>query len=89
MSEKPVTHISYEDQGHKGRFVARIDGSAPPPGTAVHQAGESQAVGEVVDAVADGAGAIATIVLQLAARDAALSVEGSAAAVHILSGPPV
>jgi predicted GNAT family acetyltransferase len=26
MSEKPVTQISYEDQGHKGRFVARIDG---------------------------------------------------------------
>lgn len=23
---KPVVRISYEDQGHKGRFVARIDG---------------------------------------------------------------
>ena len=26
MTEKPAVQISYEDQGHKGRFVARIDG---------------------------------------------------------------
>lgn len=26
MAEKPAVQISYEDQGHKGRFVARIDG---------------------------------------------------------------
>lgn len=26
MTEKPAVRISYEDQGHKGRFVARIDG---------------------------------------------------------------
>jgi predicted GNAT family acetyltransferase len=26
MTEKSAVRISYEDQGHKGRFVARIDG---------------------------------------------------------------
>jgi predicted GNAT family acetyltransferase len=26
MTEKPAVRISYEDRGHKGRFVARIDG---------------------------------------------------------------
>ena len=26
MTEKPAAQISYEDQGHKGRFVARVDG---------------------------------------------------------------
>jgi predicted GNAT family acetyltransferase len=28
MTEKPAVHISYEDKGHKGRFVARIIGVA-------------------------------------------------------------
>jgi len=26
MTEKPAARISYEDRGHKGRFVARVDG---------------------------------------------------------------
>lgn len=26
MTEKPVVRISYEDKGHKGRFVARVNG---------------------------------------------------------------
>ncbi len=26
MTEKSVARISYEDRGHKGRFVARVDG---------------------------------------------------------------
>ena len=26
MINKPATQISYEDRGHKGRFVARVDG---------------------------------------------------------------
>lgn len=26
MTEKLAARISYEDQGHKGRFVARVDG---------------------------------------------------------------
>ncbi len=26
MAEKLATRISYEDHGHKGRFVARVDG---------------------------------------------------------------
>lgn len=26
MTEKPAAQISYEDQGHKGRFVARVEG---------------------------------------------------------------
>lgn len=28
MTEKPAVQISYEDKGHKGRFVARINGVA-------------------------------------------------------------
>lgn len=28
MTDKPAVRISYEDKGHKGRFVARIDGVA-------------------------------------------------------------
>lgn len=28
MTEKPSIQISYEDRGHKGRFVARINGVA-------------------------------------------------------------
>ncbi|MGI6246868.1 MAG: GNAT family N-acetyltransferase [Pseudochelatococcus sp.] len=27
MTEKPAVRISYEDQGHKGRFAARVDGA--------------------------------------------------------------
>lgn len=26
MTSKPTAQISYEDRGHKGRFVARVDG---------------------------------------------------------------
>ena len=26
MTTKPAAQISYEDRGHKGRFVARVDG---------------------------------------------------------------
>ncbi|MFC3061395.1 GNAT family N-acetyltransferase [Paenirhodobacter populi] len=26
MTEKPAVRISYEDQGHKGRFAARLEG---------------------------------------------------------------
>lgn len=26
MTEKPAVRLSYEDRGHKGRFVARVDG---------------------------------------------------------------
>ena len=28
MTEKPAIHMSYEDKGHKGRFVARVNGVA-------------------------------------------------------------
>ena len=28
MTEKPAIQILYQDQGHKGRYVARIDGIA-------------------------------------------------------------
>jgi folate-binding Fe-S cluster repair protein YgfZ len=81
-----VARLHYLGQLKRRMFVARIDGAVPPPASAVHQDGDSQAVGEIVDAVADRDGALATVVLQLTARDAALSVEG--APVHILSGPP-
>ncbi|HET8881770.1 MAG TPA: hypothetical protein VFM56_06295, partial [Solimonas sp.] len=52
-----VARLHYLGQLKRRMFVARIDGAAPPPGSAVHQDGDSQAVGEIVDAVADRDGA--------------------------------
>jgi len=81
-----VARLHYLGQLKRRMFVARIDGPVPPSGSAVHADGDSQATGEIVDAVADRDGALATVVLQLAARDAALSVDG--ARLHIIGGPP-
>lgn len=83
-----IARLHYLGTLKRRMFIARIDGPAPEPGSAVHQVGESQAVGEIVDAVADSRGAMATVVLQLAARGAELSAAGSAARIQILSGPP-
>lgn len=83
-----IARLHYLGTLKRRMFIARIEGAAPAPGTAIHQAGESQAVGEIVDAVANGQDTMATLVLQLTARDAELSVDGSAARVQILSGPP-
>ncbi|NGY04428.1 CAF17-like 4Fe-4S cluster assembly/insertion protein YgfZ [Solimonas terrae] len=84
-----VARLHYLGQLKRRMFVARIDGPPPAPGTAILQHGETQAAGEIVDAVGDAAGgSLATLVLQLGARDAALSIEGSSARVGIVSGPP-
>lgn len=83
-----IARLHYLGTLKRRMFTARIDAAPPAPGTTVHQAGESQAVGEIVDAVADGETAIATVVLQLAARDAALTVDDGTAGITILNGPP-
>src|SRR3546814_1333706 len=64
-----IARLHYLGTLKRRLFIARIEGDAPVPGSAVHQAGESQAVGEIVDALADADGSIASVVLQLAARD--------------------
>lgn len=81
-----VARLHYLGQLKRRLFVARIQGAAPAPGNEVHAAGEEQAVGEVVDAVDSGDGsALASLVLQLSQRDAALRVADAPALV--LSGP--
>src|SRR3546814_12181874 len=72
-----IARLHYLGTLKRRLFIARIEGDAPVPGSAVHQAGESQAVGEIVDALADADGSIATVVLQLAACDAELIVDRS------------
>ncbi|MFT4047916.1 MAG: hypothetical protein QM661_14655, partial [Solimonas sp.] len=75
-----VARLHYLGQLKRRLFVARIDGAPPAPGSDVLAAGEAnasgQAVGEIVDAVADGDGALASVVLQLGARDAPLRDAG-------------
>src|SRR3546814_15972955 len=83
-----IARLHYLGTLKRRLFIARIEGDAPVPGSAVHQAGESQAVGEIVDALADADGSIATVVLQLAARDAELIVDSSTAPLRTVSGPP-
>ncbi len=86
--QEVVARLHYLGKLKRRMFIARIDGDAPAPGSAVHAQGEAQAVGEIVDAVASGLGAsLATVVLQLGAREASLSLEGGGAPLHIISGP--
>lgn len=84
-----VARLHYLGQLKRRMFVARIDGAAPAPGTSVLAGNETQAVGEIVDAVdiEEGA-AVASVVLQLAAAGRPLHVEGSGAALRITAGPP-
>src|SRR3546814_453843 len=77
-----IARLHYLGTLKRRLFIARIEGDAPVPGSAVHQAGDSQAVGEIVDALADADGRIATVVLQLAARDAELIVASSRSEEH-------
>lgn len=82
-----IARLHYLGTLKRRMFIARIEGIAPAPGTTVHQTGDSQAVGEIVDAVTDGDAALATVVLQLAARNAELTTADSAARITILTGP--
>ncbi len=83
-----VARLHYLGQLKRRLFVAEIDGAAPAPGSEVHADDpqlSGQAVGEIVDAVPVRGGALATLVLQLSHRDAALRV--GAASLRLRSGP--
>lgn len=83
-----VARLHYLGQLKRRLFTARIDGPAPAPGTAVHAEGETQAVGEIVDAVPAGDGAVASLVLQLGALEAALRVGEAGASLTLTSTAP-
>src|SRR3546814_12706740 len=82
-----IARLHYLGTLKRRLFIARIEGDAPAPGSAVHQAGESQAVGEIVDALADADCRIATVVLQLSACDAELILDSSTTPLRIVTGP--
>ncbi|SFF55029.1 hypothetical protein SAMN04488120_10861 [Fontimonas thermophila] len=67
-----VARLHYLGQLKRRMFVARIEGRAPAPGAEVVAQEPPVPAGEIVDAVDTEGGAIATVVLQLAHRDAAL-----------------
>lgn len=68
--QEVVARLHYLGNLKKRMFLVRGAGVAPAPGTAIHDAsGDGQAVGDIVDACADGAGFLASAVLQLAAAD--------------------
>ena len=83
-----VARLHYLGQLKRRMFRARVAGPAPAPGSDVHADGEAafsgQAVGEIVDAVDDGDGAIASVVLQISARDAALRIGRDGPALTLL-----
>ncbi len=84
-----VARLHYLGQLKRRLFVARIDGPPPAPGSDVLAAGETQAVGEIIDAVADDHGALASVVLQLGAREAALRLgDGTALRLIDAAEPP-
>lgn len=80
-----VARLHYLGQLKRRMFVARVDGEAPLPGSEVMAENHDQAVGEIVDAVPTGDGALASVVLQLASREARLTVNGQP--LQLLSGP--
>ena len=68
--QEVVARLHYLGNLKKRMFLLRGTGTAPSPGSAIHDtAGDGQAVGEIVDAAASGAGFIASAVLQVAAAD--------------------
>ncbi|MGH8444605.1 MAG: YgfZ/GcvT domain-containing protein [Solimonas sp.] len=83
-----VARLHYLGNLKRRLFTAHIAGPAPAPGTPVHAQGEAQAVGEIVDAVPDGDGALATLVLQLGARAAALQAGENGPALTLTSEAP-
>ena len=64
--QEVVARLHYLGNLKKRMFLVRGDGPAPTPGTDIRNAaGDGQAVGDIVDAVADGDGFVASAVLQL------------------------
>lgn len=64
--QEVIARLHYLGQLKRRMFLLEGEGAAPPPGTAVYNTGGgAQAVGEIVDAIADGAGFTASAVLQL------------------------
>lgn len=80
-----VARVHYLGQLKRRLFVAQLEGPPPAPGSSVQVDGEEQGVGEIVDAVAAGDRSRASVVLQLASRDAALHVGGHR--LQLISGP--
>ena len=70
--QEVVARLHYLGNLKKRMFLVRGNGSPPVPGTAIRDAaGDGQAVGDVVDAVADDAGFVASAVLQVAVAESA------------------
>lgn len=64
--QEVVARLHYLGNLKKRMFLLRGDGPAPAPGTDIRNAaGDGQAVGDIVDAVPDGDGFVASAVLQL------------------------
>src|SRR3546814_18447571 len=82
-----IARLHYLGTLKRRLFIARIEGDAPVPGRAVHQAGDSQPVGEIVDTLADAAGSIATVVHQLAPPDAETIEDTSTVTAQTVTGP--
>lgn len=69
--QEVIARLHYLGNLKKRLFVLRGDGPLPAPGADIYDAaGDGQAVGEIVEAATQGAGFVATAVLQLARRDA-------------------
>ncbi|MDP9140491.1 MAG: folate-binding protein [Pseudomonadota bacterium] len=83
-----VARLHYLGQLKRRMFIARIAGPAPAPGSEVRIADHEGAVGEIVDAVVDGTGSVASVVLQLAyaERNDLQLVDGAAV---VIAGRPV
>jgi uncharacterized protein len=69
MTEKPAVQISYEDQGHKGRFVARIDGLEGEGELTISKVSDALIIADhtLVSGTMRGTGAASTLVEALIA----------------------
>lgn len=78
--QEVVARLHYLGNLKKRLFLLRGEGAPPARGSDIHAAGgDAQAVGEIVDAVADGAGGfVASAVLQIAQAGSAVLVVGDA-----------
>ena len=73
--QEVIARLHYLGNLKKRMFLVRGTGAAPDPGCAIRDAaGDGQAVGDIVDAAQDGAGFIASAVLQIGASDSATLV---------------
>lgn len=77
--QEVVARLHYLGNLKKRMFLLTGDGAPPAPGCAIHETGgDTQAVGEIVDAAAEGIGFVATAVLQISRRQsAALHLAGT------------